>query len=1105
MTTHRLTASTGPIPRRQAPTGLAARHASGSELTGRRPFRFQGIPRRLCHSALIGLAVLAVLAGTATAQQYQIDFDELAPGYVFDGTHQAYLDLGDGHGIRITSTSVPTVEAWSGARTLPNALVNEPPPGAEFGSSYLKLSIELIGFTSHWARLFVGLNQHELNPVTARMDAYRSDGGFHDWIGFDTVNLGNGPTDADHELRIETSIGDPNHGAIDYLEVTYGAAFAPEVIDNMVIRIFDGVVEPPPDDTVPPVVHVEDASPDNPVRTSVVYVSGTVEEDRGIDELWANGGAGLTAVTPIPIGPTSYLFSHPVSIPATEGDHTITVTAYDFGGNSDADSITVHYLPPDPPPPVLPDTLNFTASGMEVTQGIQGWEQLGVDPPGPSHRARLVRGKTTLARVYAAVSGSDGMNIPNVRCLLRAFRGATELPGSPLYCEETRTLIPGETLDTQRADASRTFNFVLPDEWTGAGSVQLRATVNPYNGIPEHPGSFDAYNDAVQDVYFYDTHYPLYMNVYRVQSINEGNRQPTFGQCLANLVTIQDIYPVPPDQFIITNCGGVSTETVLSTASDYQLYLFVNGFRHALGFHYLEPPRWATYSVYLALSHPDIHHRGMTLSSFPVSASVANTDEFYRIKTCHESGHALGLDHVQGCDDPADPFEPYPHYRQPDGTWLHNASIGDWALEWNADGTFNLLNPEDNRAMMSYCDDRWMSLYCWEWLIDRFGTVTTDAPPASPPLVTVGAAAPTAPAPYLIISGHVDPGHAGHLEPIWQKDFPAGSYDYPGTGILKLQLRKATGELLFERQFDPTPVIDLTGVWDFTEIVPAVPGVAKVELTGSLSAGAIITAGINPPGVVVTYPNGGESWPATGSTQITWSAGDTDGDPLTFTVWFSNDDGGSWQVLASDLHTAGMSVDLATLPGSVGKCWVRVQVSDGIHSASDTSNGPLSKAGQPPEVEIVAPHPVTLFTEGETAVLHAVVTDPDEPVLPNNIRWYSSQQGLLGYGARLGVTNLVPGMHRVMCKASDGDGYYAQAETAVYILPNTNRPLAMGDLNLDSYVNAADLAILINYVCYHIQPGGGEFRAPLMMADLNGNQVVNAQDLVVMANMLAGN
>jgi hypothetical protein len=574
---------------------------------------------------------------------------------------------------------------------------------------------------------------------------------------------------------------------------------------------------------------------------------------------------------------------------------------------------------------------------------------------------------------------------------------------------------------------------------------------------------------------------------------------------MVNIQTMRDIYPVPPDKFFVYNGGTVSTETVISTASDTELYYFVNGFRRALGIHYLEPPRWATYTVYMALTEPGITHRGMTHGTFPVSVSVANDDAFYRMKTAHESGHAVGMGHVQGCDDPAGPYEPYPQYRQPDGTYLPSASIGDWAIEWNSDGTFGLFDPEVYGAMMSYCDDYWMSVYTWEWLIDRFGTVTTAAPEAQSAGFAPAPDASAAPAPYFIIHGFVDPAHAGHLDTIWQKDFPAGSYDYPGTGTLKLQLRKASGELLFERQFNPTPVHDLNNVWDFTEIVPAVPGTARVELTGNLSAGAFLAAGITPPGVVVTYPNGGESWPATGTTQVAWTAGDADGDALTYTVWFSHDDGANWQVIGSDLHSLGMNVDLATLPGSAGKCWIRVQVSDRIHSAMDLSNAAFSKAGQPPEVEIISPRAVTIFTEGETAVLQGVVADLDEPVPPNNIRWFSNRHGLLGFGARLGVNTLAPGMHRLLIRAVDADGHVGQAETAVFITENTRLPLAMGDLNLDSYVNAADLAVLLNYVCYHIQPGDGEFRAPLMMADFNRNQAVNAQDLVLMANQLAGN
>ncbi len=1062
--------------------------------------------------ALLILVGAALSRPAPTVVQHLLNFDELAASYVFNAAHQPYADLGGGRGVIFESNGRPTVTAWADARSAPNVLKNVPALGSEFGSADEKICLTLTGFTSHSVRVYVGMDERAPLPVVASMYAYRTDGGYRDLVGSATVNLGNGPTPCYHELKVETTAGSANHGTIGCVEITYGAAFAPEILDAVLVKVYDGTVAAPPADTTPPVVEITDVSPEgtteHPSRTSVFFVGGTVEEDRGLLYLQAWHDGHLDGpITPIPIpGTNTYLFSAPIRIGDTEGTHSLQVRAVDFDGNDDRDSIDVEYLPPDPPPPSYPDTLDFRARALEPTQAIQGWEKLGITPPGPSHTTTLVRGKTTLVRVYATLLSTDE-NIPGVPCLLRAYRGGVEMEGSPIYALNELTLNRFETLAWQRESTDRSFNFILPSNWTTAGTTRLEATVNAWNHIPEKPGGYDAYNSVIQEVVFHEADCRMTVHVYKVRSASEGNVEPTWADCTRNIVRTRQIYPVPPDMISVLNTGVATTHEVISTGDDDNLSAFLHGLHYALGFRHCQPPTWNCGSVWLALMHPSFLNRGITDADFPVCISVASDSEFYRMTTAHEIGHAYGLGHVQGCDDPAGPYEPYPAYRDQDGTLLPEASIGDWGVQIEPDNSLSLKDPDDYGALMSYCGDTWMSVYSWNWLRGYFGaTLRQDRSPERPsPCTTAPPAAPSdnagaPPAPYLYVSGLVQGGKA-ILDPAWQGLLPAGSSDQQGTGNCKLRLLDGQGATLFERQFDVAPIIDMKGRGLFTQVLPAKSGTQTILLEGSFGESIKIQAGPKAPTVRVLSPNGGESWNGTGFQTITWTGGDSDGDPLTYAVLFSPDNGTTWQMLSSDERRSYYTVDLSTLPEGLKSSLVKVQATDGINTAEDVSDLVFSKAGQAPQASIASPSALTIFSQNDTVVFDGVVSDIDEPAFPAaHMSWTSSRHGLLGTGPSLAVRNLAAGLHEIEFRAEDNRLNTGSDTTYIFIRPADGQ-LTPGDLNLDTRVNALDLVVMIHFLAGNVTPGQYPFAASAGAADLDGAPGADALDLVNLLRM----
>jgi hypothetical protein len=806
------------------------------------------------------------------AHEYLIDFDELDTGYVFDSVNQAYadLDLHERHGVLISGAN-PTVAAVSGADTSPNALINR---ASEMGNIGNNLEISLRGFSSSHVRVFAGLSQEGSCGITAHLLAYNGHG---ERLDQDEVYLGSAPQDIDHELVVASETGD-----IRKLIVSYGydddpgceylaeedSAYEAEVIDSLLIRVWEGDEPASPEDTTDPDVRILSPSDGDVVDHGFVmgYVGDNAPHIIRVD---TDTGDSLTASifnVDYYEDPARHYFRSNGELSLDPGPNVITVVGYDETGNMGSDTIEVSYEPCSypPPPPVWPDTLNIEASGMEVTQVIQSWRMIDQTleaghPAQGSHTVELVAGKKTLVRVYAEAEGTE-INIPGAKCLLRAYSGREELSGSPIYSMNSPTLIPGENHFQQRLEGSKSFNFILPPEWTEPGGIRLKATVNPWNTIPEGP--YDAYNHAVEDIYFHDTD-TLTLNLYPIRSRGEDangvvdDYAPSWGDCARSISSIRKLYPVSPDKIIFNRGQRLQTDIVVDKdhgGTDDDFVDLLTEFRRYLGFTYviIEPstPFRGSKTVYLGLVDEEnerIQLRPGTVGITAWRRAVALAGTESPMVVAHETGHCEGLGHVQGCNDPASPYEDYTDYRDIAGNDLHQASIGDWGVDIHDDNSFELLDPATYRDMMSYCDDedQWISIYTWDRLFRHFkasGALSAAA----------GEAFAGKKFPYLFVSGEITPGGVATISQVLRKSKPADFANHAGKGPYFIELLNKKGGILFERRFYPEPIADFENYATFFEAIPAVVNTRSIRLGGaSLVEPLIISAGLSSPKVSI--------------------------------------------------------------------------------------------------------------------------------------------------------------------------------------------------------------------------------------------------------------
>jgi hypothetical protein len=190
--------------------------------------------------------------------------------------------------------------------------------------------------------------------------------------------------------------------------------------------------------------------------------------------------------------------------------------------------------------------------------------------------------------------------------------------------------------------------------------------------------------------------------------------------------------------------------------------------------------------------------------------------------------------------------------------------------------------------------------------------------------------------------------------------------------------------------------------------------------------------------VKITAPAGGENW--SGLQTLKWEASDADGDPLTFTVLYSQDNGTTWNPVSSGISDTQLDVDLDHLPGG-NQAIFRVIVSDGFNNTQADSNT-INVSNQPPQVSILSPEDGTVLRPGTEITFSGEAQDMEDGSLPDSAFVWTEGDTVVGSGRTLSA-QLGAGTHQVTLSVGDSSGNTGQASVEVKVAYQVSLPLIL--------------------------------------------------------------
>ncbi len=678
---------------------------------------------------------------------------------------------------------------------------------------------------------------------------------------------------------------------------------------------------------------------------------------------------------------------------------------------------------PTPKPTIAPlKFADLAITDIEVTQGIQDLR----------NSVRLVANKRTFVRLHVRSKG--GLTWGTGRLVLR--QGSSEVTIKPISLPGMVAGLFTFLQAPDRAQRNQAFLFELPSGWR-SGTITVVGRVNTPPGTAEaSPGD----NERSLTVSFEEVP-PLKLGVYRVgYTLNNKTYNPPTLDAFMLWSWLRRAYPVssvtlkigttkfglmwsaPDDKgdivMILPNCGTVNSRLTSLSGGLISLPLF--GAR--------------TYGM---VSDQHAFMRGCSGVPSGVASGPTGPNSVWDLDGSygdwyggHELGHSLGRKHVKCTGDEKNPDGNYPF---PFG-WISNATTGKEAY-FGFDALTYAVIPPFWTDVMTYCDREWVSEYTYEAIMNRLksegGGVTQNALPTA-----------SAAAAYLTVSGVIDSA-AGTatlepLMPLWSSVAPPATVP----GLYTLVLRGAAGELaripFTPETMDGGPALEGAAERDITyllihEAIPALSGLVSVAVDGPGGELGRITAGAALPTVTLVTPAAGAI--ATGDpVTVTWTARDADGDPLSFALLYSTDNGATWSVADAGLSGTSAAIARGNLTAS-GQARFRLLASDGIHTTSADMGGPFSLANAAPAVEIVVPAEDVTIYSGQTLALDSFAYDADNGTLDGDqVRWESNLTGDLGRGMQMTTVGLPLGIHTIAVTATDSEGSIAQDSVTVTVI-----------------------------------------------------------------------
>jgi hypothetical protein len=726
--------------------------------------------------------------------------------------------------------------------------------------------------------------------------------------------------------------------------------------------------------------------------------------------------------------------------------HLTTDGTYLFWQESD----TIQRLPNDAS--ALPQ-INMRVTGIEVTQGIQNL----------SNGVGLIKNRRTFVRFYVK---SDGAAVAGVTARLSAPAlgfGAEVAPVNPVGTTITVRGTPN------RNDINQSFLFELPWSWTQGSSLALRAELNPFK-VPLEPNYSDNVsnltvsfkNSPTLSAEFFRLNYTVggttyrpridkdvlqtyswIMRAYPIGGAIGQNFKPRLwdvdggtqlgGWVMRTSFECALVYPDPDDRSL---CASYFTNGWLKYYRDHGWVPNTNNFYYGMISDGAKFPRGQ--AIYNKTS---VGPSGSGDWGWDFDGSYA---DWY---AGHEIGHSLGRAHPNaGSDNPAtDGSENCGHSRSDPGFPYGNTSsaaapIGpaSGSMEGfdGGDPAFGIAKAVYPSAawndVMSYCNNQWVSDYTYNGMYNNMI--------ANPSLASAeGRAMPAVSGDFLSIAGVINPTADTAAFSLLRRLNTVAFQPPIVPGGYLIRLLNAQSGVLADYAFTPNPADDGGGL-GFDQVVQFVAGTRTVQIVKQGGGQVLVSRAVsaNPPSLSDVALQGAPN-PVSGVVNLGWTASDPDGDPLTFDIFYSRDNGATFQPGKMTATGAIAPIDTAALGGS-GTAVLRMVASDGVNTA-EASSAPFVMANKPPQPYILTPGDNTHIHYGQLVNFSGMAFDAqDSTVDAGGLVWKNAQGATLGTGPLLSLDDLPVGSNTITLVATNSVGQSASASVTVIVDDDLNLP-----------------------------------------------------------------
>lgn len=719
---------------------------------------------------------------------------------------------------------------------------------------------------------------------------------------------------------------------------------------------------------------------------------------------------------------------------------------------------------------VLPKT-DLRITNLIVTQGLQNL----------NNTILLVQNKRTFAKLTAK---SDGATVSNVTADLYAtWDGGS---GGPLH-----TGLQNVQASPDRFTYDHSFWFELPWDWTTKPNLRLRGELNPIrfplqnsyanNSKSIGPFTFKPSPIVALNYIMYDAdpqHYDrsgeiglpdssaydpaaYVARMYPLSGVALNRNDPGLYLRIQHVINPRLTYGYDAAKgrafCVAAGCtaddGTIKNVDLPNTWEPVKQY-FSPGSRF-FGTYLRNPDNGGSRGGISSATGPADSKKIDTQNYYPYIAGATDiTDPNYGdvqgFVIAHEMGHSFNLYH-SGCDagpgGGSDASFPY-------------SATGQMSPDDSVEGYNNrdkaVLQGTKWYDVMTYCSGRsdanmWFSDYNYQLIFNQMNNA--DAVKAAsagllddggsdgqhlPTAVSMLRAGMAQTGNLVTVSGLTSPAPAGMI--LTARRITTGTVAATMTGPFAVRFINAGGAALATYPFMPANGSDgpyPIGNFNFTFTLPA--GATAVQIVTTADGKVLDTKNLSPnPPSITSFTVPTASGVFTGSNQLSWTASDPDGDPLTYDLAYSRDNGATFLPLATGLPTTTFGIDSSALGGTnVGV--FQVTANDGTNSASQVSV-PFKVNAKAPQPVILQPANNASFKYGEVVNFEGIANDlQDEAIDPSKLVW-SNQYGTIGTGQRITRTDLPVGANFITLKATNAAGMTGQTQITITITDD-DRPL----------------------------------------------------------------